>query len=120
MRLKPKSRENPYPNKTGQIVPDEYCSHLKQPALKKVKDVCRKSCFRWEVSKWNECSSGCGSGTETRKVTCTNGKQISTKDCDPSKKPSNYRPCESTNHCFWKTAKWKNVSANPHQNLSDP
>ena len=62
----------------------------------------RKECFedsqcgRWKVGQWSLCSSNCGPGVRTRKVTCVGSNtqnEIKDADCDEENKPSIESAC---------------------------
>ncbi|XP_059608561.1 A disintegrin and metalloproteinase with thrombospondin motifs 20 isoform X2 [Phlebotomus argentipes] len=103
MRLMPRSKSNPHPVKTGKRVDPRYCPTAGSVVtFKKTTRPCKKLCeFRWETSAWSKCSPGCGAGISTRNVTCTNGRVISTTECNGIAKPAKVKSCEARSHCAW-------------------
>ncbi|GAB0092696.1 A disintegrin and metalloproteinase with thrombospondin motifs 9 [Sergentomyia squamirostris] len=112
MGLMTRSKTNPHPIKTGKRVDSRYCEHAKIIPFKKTTRRCKKLCvFRWETSPWSKCSAGCGNGIATRNVTCTNGRVISTTECNGiGPKPPNAKSCDVKTHCAWKIQKTRNCT----------
>lgn len=49
----------------------------------------------WHTEPWNDCSTPCGSGKQTRDVYCakTEGERVSSKYCSKTKLPTQSRKC---------------------------
>uniref|UniRef100_A0A6B2E840 Putativedisintegrin and metalloproteinase with thrombospondin motifs 9 n=1 Tax=Phlebotomus kandelakii TaxID=1109342 RepID=A0A6B2E840_9DIPT len=112
MKLMPRSPTNPHPVKTGKRMDPRYCPTAGAVVtFKKPTRPCKKLCeYRWETSPWSKCSPGCGSGISTRNVTCTNGRVISSTECNGLPRPAKVKPCEARSHCAWKYHKAKNCT----------
>jgi len=52
----------------------------------------------WQVSPWSECSSMCGSGSQTREVSCGS-------DCMGAQ-PSTSQACQANHGCTWAAEEW--------------
>ena len=72
--------------------------------------------FSWVVSPWSECSVTCGSGTQTRRITCkqrlsrTLHLGVSASTCDGSTKPAVSQMCERDLCARWDLSDWGQVS----------
>ncbi len=88
-------------------------------------DPClNKSCvevqgpFYWDSTDWGDCSQKCGGGTQTRTVTCKDGKkQIVTESNCGGTPVTSSRACNTdacaptTNPYYWNTSAWSACSA---------
>uniref|UniRef100_H2ZWM1 Si:ch211-267e7.3 n=1 Tax=Latimeria chalumnae TaxID=7897 RepID=H2ZWM1_LATCH len=69
---------------------------------------------RWSASEWGPCSGPCGEGRMTRYVVCKNteGKIISSSQCDPASKPLAVYPCGDKNcPAHWVEQEWEQCNA---------
>ena len=67
--------------------------------------------FVWSTGSWGSCSALCGSGTQTRSVTCTrshDGAVVDNSYCNPSTKPATSQGCSVS--CSWNTGSWESCS----------
>lgn len=76
----------------------------------------RQKCLpQWTFDDWSECRPACGNGTRTRNVYCVNsqGKYLQGRKCDPLKKPSSVKHCQSAAcpSAAWRTGAWGECSA---------
>lgn len=77
---------------------------------------------RWKTGSWNECSSGCGRGTQSRQVKCfTRDGFTEDRMCNPLTRPPYVRQCFNTvclpgkkvkpkTNGRWKTGSWTKCS----------
>jgi hypothetical protein len=74
------------------------------------------SAFGWLTDSWSSCSTTCGSGTESRSVSCKNAGGTSVDDtyCSGTK-PTSSQACFTTAGCTysWSYTGWSSCSANP-------
>jgi len=64
---------------------------------------------RWQPFDWTPCSNSCGTGTQSRKLSCANGDQ---SECDHrGGAPRVNRTCHDTSGCWWKFSDWSPCSS---------
>mmetsp|Transcript_87272 Transcript_87272/g.199227 ORF Transcript_87272/g.199227 Transcript_87272/m.199227 type:complete len:422 (+) Transcript_87272:94-1359(+) len=63
---------------------------------------------KWLTGSWGICTTNCGQGTKTRKVTCNTGVA---NDCDWSKKPDSLENCQSYDGCSYVVGDWSACSS---------
>lgn len=71
--------------------------------------------YAWSFSPYGECSAKCGSGVQTRRITCnsrTTLKPVEDGLCDASDRPSDTQPCgQKTCPPQWIESDWSKCSA---------
>ncbi|XP_070536311.1 A disintegrin and metalloproteinase with thrombospondin motifs 18-like isoform X2 [Ptychodera flava] len=84
-------------------LPDEKCSSVNKPSLPLRKPCNSGMCMnegqtdtKWFASEWSVCSTTCGSGIQTRQVSCMSTNQASIAAmCNSAEKPSTSQACTS-------------------------
>lgn len=68
--------------------------------------------FTWSSSAWSACSMNCGSGTQTRTVTCqrSDGSTVPDASC-PGAKPATSQGCTDVSGCAYSYSAWSGYSA---------
>mmetsp|Transcript_3274 Transcript_3274/g.7844 ORF Transcript_3274/g.7844 Transcript_3274/m.7844 type:complete len:543 (-) Transcript_3274:122-1750(-) len=67
----------------------------------------KPSTATWQEGAWTRCSTQCGTGTQTRTVTCSTGH---TEDCH-GKQPPTEQACEEHAGCSYSTSAWGECSS---------
>lgn len=92
------------------LVDSKRCNILERITEKKCE---LPACVSWKVKTWNNCSTSCGNGYQTRSVICTNsnGKVLQNKFCENFNyiKPKSYRFCNRGSCPQWKLSEWSKV-----------
>ena len=80
----------------GDVINSAQCSGLTQPPQTSTCNTLACSTYSWGTSDWSSCSVTCGSGTQTRTVTCqsSSGDTVSDSYCTDSV-PASSQPCSS-------------------------
>jgi len=68
--------------------------------------------YVWNTGSWGSCSAPCGSGSQTRSVTCTrshDGAVVDNSYCNPSTKPATTQSCSVS--CSFTYGSWGSCSA---------
>jgi len=75
--------------------------------------------FMWQRSSWSECSNDCGSGVQSRTLTCQNqcGNQVSTSACSALERPQEEQECQSQRGCGVNVNVVNNVSVTVNVNI---
>ncbi|XP_071768905.2 papilin isoform X1 [Centroberyx gerrardi] len=93
------------------VVEDAVCAAYSEapPSLQ----TCNmQKCVEYQVTRWSECSVTCGSGEQTRAVTCigSGGMKLEETFCSALTRPTSIRPCEMTaclqQHISWHVGEW--------------
>ena len=73
--------------------------------------------FFWSTSSWGACSTTCGTGTQSRSVSCNNNGGLTVADsyCSGAK-PETLQSCFTTANCSysWQYSGWSACSASPY------
>uniref|UniRef100_A0A673A8V1 Papilin a, proteoglycan-like sulfated glycoprotein n=1 Tax=Sphaeramia orbicularis TaxID=375764 RepID=A0A673A8V1_9TELE len=74
-----------------------------------------QQCAEYRVSRWSQCSVTCGSGEQTRDVTCvgSGGRMLEETACSTLLRPQSVRPCEMaacSRQISWHVGEWGLVS----------
>ncbi|XP_065348450.1 A disintegrin and metalloproteinase with thrombospondin motifs 9 isoform X3 [Cloeon dipterum] len=106
----------------GQFLKEDECPVEERPSSKMECNTHRCNGYRWKVSAWEQCSETCGSGLQTRQVTChkvvglgwLEPSKVAESHCYSTEKPiavqaCHLEPCSSQFH--WLTGPWKQCSA---------
>ncbi|CAK9057850.1 unnamed protein product, partial [Durusdinium trenchii] len=80
---------------------DSDCHSRTMPARSKT--CYSTSSCTWQLGRWEECSSDCGTGLEARSVTCSGPRGES--DCTEAA-PNSSRSCFSNSNCAWQMQPW--------------
>lgn len=71
--------------------------------------------YIWTFSPYGDCSAKCGSGVQTRRITCNSQKTLKPVDdslCSSTEKPSETQPCgQQTCPPQWTESEWSRCSA---------
>ncbi|XP_029983154.1 papilin isoform X1 [Sphaeramia orbicularis] len=70
-----------------------------------------QQCAEYRVSRWSQCSVTCGSGEQTRDVTCvgSGGRMLEETACSTLLRPQSVRPCEMaacSRQISWHVGEW--------------
>ncbi|CAJ0931148.1 unnamed protein product, partial [Mesorhabditis belari] len=106
-----------------EIVDDSFCTAPRPDIVEQCTVV---ECAEWVPSSWSTCSVTCGSGNQTRTLTCLqNGNTVHETMCDLKAKPKKWKQC-SRDSCplrpsidsqkeppqiWWATGSWTECSA---------
>jgi len=85
-------------------------------------DTKRRECqtqFLWQQTSWGECSNDCGSGVQSRTLTCQNqcGNQVSASSCSELERPKEERECQSQRGCGVNVNVVNNVNVTVNVNI---
>lgn len=99
------------------VVTDENCDQNRKPEAKSV--TCNQTPCQaeWFAGPWTECSATCGTGTQTRQVTCQQrvssalNLTVSAEACRGQVRNQTNRTCSLQPCFFWKVANWSECSS---------
>lgn len=96
---------------SGTPVSDSMCTGIK-PATSQACSTQACPTYSWNTGNWGTCSKTCGSGTQTRTVTCRDGSggTVSDSYCAGTK-PSTSQSCNTHACPTWNSGEWGSCSA---------
>ncbi|XP_078001337.1 A disintegrin and metalloproteinase with thrombospondin motifs 9-like [Glandiceps talaboti] len=104
----------------GRLTEEDHCNRRKPRESKKCNsESCPVPSVKWTLGEWDQCSTTCGQGEQTRVVTCQSlskeGWPIpgEVTGCDIDTKPQVIRPCnfgECEWESYWRTGAWSECS----------
>ena len=65
------------------------------------------TCAQWRVTPWEECSTSCGNGTQSRRISCEHHDE---NMCRRHEKPRSTQACPGIPCPVWRTGDWSDCS----------
>ncbi len=88
-------------DQNSQVVASSNCDLAQQPSLSQSCSSFDGCTYSWTSGSWSTCSQTCGSGSQTRSVTCqrSDGTTVASSSCDAGSTPSTSQTCYGTSTC---------------------